>query len=334
MEHDLAQLLHLTPQDHLMVSSGLFDVVPGAAHFPGAGGGFVGPVGAPAGPDDDCGWMADLIQLGSELFGGGDDANAGTGDHQPWQCDDGGSPDDAPPPSIMSLDGDGSPPSVEQGGAGEVVSERKKRDRSKTIVSERKRRVRMKEKLYELRALVPNITKMDKASIIADAVEYVKNLQAHARKLKEEVASLEARPNKSPGHEQQQKGRRRDSGGGGAPPQQAHGDAAGGAGAGSRVTHVGATQVGEGRFFVTVECERRDGVAAPLCAAVESLPCFRVESSSLGRSAPDRVASTLTLKVSDQVGDAATIGEGKVKLWVMAALLNQGFRSRDTVQIP
>jgi Helix-loop-helix DNA-binding domain len=35
-----------------------------------------------------------------------------------------------------------------------------RRDRSKTIVTERKRRIRMKERLYELRSLVPNITKV------------------------------------------------------------------------------------------------------------------------------------------------------------------------------
>ena len=46
-----------------------------------------------------------------------------------------------------------------------------------------------------------------------------------------------------------------------------------------------------------MECEWQDGVAAPLCVAVESLACFRVESSSVGRSGPDRVVSTLTLRV-------------------------------------
>lgn len=138
---------------------------------------------------------------------------------------------------------------------------------------------------------------MDKASIIADAVVYVKNLQVHARKLKEEVASLEARP-MSPASRQEQLPQ----------PQPQHGRRAGAgrrqqqlerrdAVTGARVTHVGAAQVGEGRFFVTVECERRDGVAAPLCAAAESLACFRVDSSSIGRSGPDRVVSTLTLKV-------------------------------------
>ncbi|MCH84445.1 transcription factor FER-LIKE IRON DEFICIENCY-INDUCED transcription factor-like, partial [Trifolium medium] len=63
---------------------------------------------------------------------------------------------------------------------------RAKNDRSKTLISERRRRGRMKDKLYALRSLVPNITKMDKASIIGDAVSYVHDLQAQSRKLKAE----------------------------------------------------------------------------------------------------------------------------------------------------
>ncbi|KAK4482662.1 hypothetical protein RD792_009827 [Penstemon davidsonii] len=65
-------------------------------------------------------------------------------------------------------------------------------DRSRTLISERKRRSRMKEKLYALRALVPNITKMDKASIVGDAVLYVQDLQMKAKKLKTEIAGLES----------------------------------------------------------------------------------------------------------------------------------------------
>ncbi|CAO2041973.1 unnamed protein product [Urochloa humidicola] len=314
MDHQLHQLLHFSAQEHFAMATppGFFAVdASDPTHF--QAGGFV--------VEDEGGWVEDLMQLGDELFGGGGDAiiaAADTGDdHVTWQRyddDNGGSPDDDGPPPSVSLDGDGdgSPPSGEQGS--EPPAARKRRDRSKTIVSERKRRVRMKEKLYELRALVPNITKMDKASIIADAVVYVRDLQAHARNLKDEVAALEERP-RSPGsgQEQQQQHNRR--------------PAAAAAASGARVTHVGAVQVGDGRFFVTIECERRDGVAAPLCAAVESLACFRVESSSLVvRSGPDRLVSTLTLKVKEQVGDAAVCEDSVVKLLVMAALLKEGFR--------
>ncbi|CAN6248299.1 unnamed protein product [Urochloa humidicola] len=289
--------------------------------------------------DDEGGWVEDLMQLGDELFGGGDAiiAAADTGDdHVTWQRydeDNGVSPDDDGPPPSVSLDDDGgSPPSGEQGS--EPPAARKRRDRSKTIVSERKRRVRMKEKLYELRALVPNITKMDKASIIADAVVYVRDLQAHAMNLKDEVAALEERP-RSPGSgpQKQQHNRRPAAAAAGRRRQGRDednnnaGSAATAAASGARVTHVGAVLVGDGRFFVTIECERRDGVAAPLCAAVESLACFRVESSSLVvRSGPDRLVSTLTLKVKEQVGNAAVCEGSVVKLLVMAALLKEGFR--------
>ncbi|CAL5017411.1 unnamed protein product [Urochloa decumbens] len=359
MEHELLQMLHLPPPelgpDHLAVTAAaFFDVHGGNAHFPGSGGFAAGTTVVAA--DDDCSWVEDLMQLGDELFGGGagGDNAAGTDEasnqQQPWQWNNnGGFPDDDdPPPASVSMDdggGDGSPPPVEQGGPGELASEPhhrddaspaaargKRRDRSKTIVSERKRRVRMKEKLYELRSLVPNITKMDKASIIADAVVYVRNLQAHARNLKDEVAALEARP-KSPGSGQQQQHNRRAAAAAGRRRQGRDEDNNNGSGSAAaaaacaRVTHVGAVQVSDGRFFVSVECERRDGVAAALCAAVESLACFRVESSSLVvRSGPDRLVSTLTLKVNDQVGDAAVCEGSVVKLLVMAALLKEGFR--------
>ncbi|XP_048425563.1 transcription factor FER-LIKE IRON DEFICIENCY-INDUCED TRANSCRIPTION FACTOR-like isoform X2 [Pyrus x bretschneideri] len=73
-----------------------------------------------------------------------------------------------------------------------TTTKRQKVDRSRTLVSERKRRGSMKERLYALRSLVPNITKMDKASIVGDSVLYVQDLQQQAKKLKAEIASLEA----------------------------------------------------------------------------------------------------------------------------------------------
>ncbi|CAA2969130.1 transcription factor bHLH35 isoform X2 [Olea europaea subsp. europaea] len=63
---------------------------------------------------------------------------------------------------------------------------------SKNIVSERNRRKRLNERLYALRAVVPNISKMDKASIIKDAIDYIQELQEEEKRIRAEVLELES----------------------------------------------------------------------------------------------------------------------------------------------
>ncbi|XP_057978825.1 transcription factor bHLH35 isoform X2 [Malania oleifera] len=63
---------------------------------------------------------------------------------------------------------------------------------SKNIVSERNRRKKLNERLFALRSVVPNITKMDKASIIKDAIEYIQSLHEEERKIKAEILELES----------------------------------------------------------------------------------------------------------------------------------------------
>ncbi|WOG96890.1 hypothetical protein DCAR_0416228 [Daucus carota subsp. sativus] len=67
---------------------------------------------------------------------------------------------------------------------------------SKTIVSERNRRKKLNDRLYALRAVVPNITKMDKASIVKDAISYIQELQEQERRIQGEIAQLESMASK------------------------------------------------------------------------------------------------------------------------------------------
>ncbi|PSS36386.1 Transcription factor bHLH35 like [Actinidia chinensis var. chinensis] len=63
---------------------------------------------------------------------------------------------------------------------------------SKNIVSERNRRKKLNERLFALRSVVPNISKMDKASIIKDAIDYIQELHDQERRIQAEILELES----------------------------------------------------------------------------------------------------------------------------------------------
>ncbi|KAG8641724.1 transcription factor bHLH90 isoform X2 [Manihot esculenta] len=73
------------------------------------------------------------------------------------------------------------------------VIQRSERDhfRSKNLVTERNRRNRMKDGLFTLRALVPKISKMNKAAILGDAIDYIGELQNEEKKLQDELKEIE-----------------------------------------------------------------------------------------------------------------------------------------------
>ncbi|PWA58889.1 Myc-type, basic helix-loop-helix (bHLH) domain-containing protein [Artemisia annua] len=64
---------------------------------------------------------------------------------------------------------------------------------SKNIMSERNRRKKLNDRLFALRAVVPNISKMDKASIIKDAIDYIQHLHDQERVIQAEIMELESR---------------------------------------------------------------------------------------------------------------------------------------------
>lgn len=188
-------------------------------------------------------------------------------------------------------------------------TKKKKIDRSKTLISERKRRGRMKEKLYALRSLVPNITKMDKASIIGDAVSYVQDLQVQAQKLKTEIAGLEASLGGSERFQEStinaksiQFTKIRQP-------------------VCKKIMQLEVFQFEERGFYIKLICKKGEGVAASLFKALESLHNFKIQNTNLA-TISDTYALTFNLNVRDS---DQPMSIPNLRAWVMGAFINHGF---------
>lgn len=144
---------------------------------------------------------------------------------------------------------------------------------AKNIVSERNRRKKLNERLFALRSVVPNISKMDKASIIKDAIEYIQELHDQERRIVAEISELESgRQRKLPGYQfeheissfSMKKKKRSDrgyesEGSGGTPTLPIE------------VLELRVSEVGEKTSVVTITCSRRTDTLVKLCEIFESL---------------------------------------------------------------
>ncbi|KAI3856721.1 hypothetical protein MKX03_029988 [Papaver bracteatum] len=184
-------------------------------------------------------------------------------------------------------------------------------DSTRILSSERTRRVRMKHKLYAFRALVPNITKMDKASIVGDAVLYVQDLQKQAKKLQTEIAELESSSSTKKGDsclnlvESPKK----------TPYIKMHQVC-------KKILKMDVLQVEEGVFCVRLACNKGEGIAVSLYKALDSLTSLDVQSSNFVTS-PERLVLTFTVNIKGCGGNMMDLSNLKSRL--NRALFNQGF---------
>ncbi|KAF3789521.1 Transcription factor FER-LIKE IRON DEFICIENCY-INDUCED TRANSCRIPTION FACTOR [Nymphaea thermarum] len=143
---------------------------------------------------------------------------------------------------------------------------------SRTLLSERRRRGSMKERLLALRSLVPNITKMDKASIIGDAVIYGQRLKKEAVELSQEIVQLESflgggetcRLDEVPIPKQDDMAEKESRN--------------------RKTVQITLVRVDNCEFYLKIMCNKAKGVVVGLLQVLESLEHVIVQSSNVGSS--------------------------------------------------
>lgn len=138
--------------------------------------------------------------------------------------------------------------------------------KSKNLLTERNRRQRINNGILSLRALVPKITKMHKAATLADAIDYIEELNNEIKALQDELKSLidedsvERNTSKlKASHLDEEKVYK---------PKQAN----------SSHTerpklevHVHVNQLGTGNFLLRIVCQKRLGVYTKMLEALDAL---------------------------------------------------------------
>ncbi|TKY72771.1 Transcription factor bHLH35 [Spatholobus suberectus] len=187
---------------------------------------------------------------------------------------------------------------------------------SKNIVSERNRRKKLNERLFALRSVVPNISKMDKASIIKDAIEYIQHLHEQEKIIQAEIMELESgMPKKSsPSYdfEQEQlpvvlrsKKKRTD---------QLY-DSVSSRNSPIEVLELRVTYMGEKTVVVSLTCSKRTDTMVKLCEVFESLKLKIITANITSFSG--RLLKTVFIEANEEEKDHL-----QIKIQTAIAALN------------
>ncbi|CAN6275402.1 unnamed protein product [Urochloa humidicola] len=169
---------------------------------------------------------------------------------------------------------------------------------------ERGRRRRLNEKLYALRGVVPNITKMDKASIIRDAIAYVEHLQEQERQVLADISALQQLAPSTVKTEDAGSFPQRKKMRAAPPPFASAGEETRCITTSSstpiRILEVHVSESGEKMSVVSVRCSRGRNAVRKMCRALEPLRLAVVTASVA--AAGDAIVHTMIVETGEMGG--------------------------------
>ncbi|CDP20243.1 unnamed protein product [Coffea canephora] len=182
---------------------------------------------------------------------------------------------------------------------------------SKNIESERKRRQKLTETLHALRAVVPNISKMDKASIIKDAIGYIQELHNQERMIQAEISELESRRSIFLDFDQEISYNSK--------PKRSRFeqtcDSAGSRSSPIEVLELRVSHMGEKTIVVSLTCSKRTDTMVKICEVFESLNLKIITANITAFSG--RLLKTVFLEANEEEKDVV-----KIKIQTAIAALN------------
>lgn len=194
----------------------------------------------------------------------------------------------------------------------------------KNLVSERNRRKRLSQQLLALRALVPNITKMDKRSVLVDALSYLRNMQEETAKLQKELKEQQLLQQRQPRlmnndiiMEEEEEEDEDDLDDDIRPRIKTH------AGSASKtkpqIIEIDIEKMEEKRFIVKITCKGANGIAGDTFRVMETTG-FEITYAAVDQIKPQHVLSTVFIRVKKQ--DKMT--EEKLKDCIISSALRCG----------